>query len=90
MSTSRVVPLKGSILLWLQSRGKSEKRRITPMEVPKPSYPHIQRIVEQIGEGRNSGQHRIGRLVANGEWSIEETERNGRVGRDAVIDIREL
>jgi hypothetical protein len=55
---------------------------------PAPSHPHIQRMVERMGEGRESGLTRMGRVVHD-EKSDTEKETNGSKGRDAVIDIRE-
>ncbi|CAN9168761.1 unnamed protein product [Alternaria alternata] len=55
---------------------------------PAPSHPHIQRMVERMGEGRESGLVRMG-TVATDERSDTEKEKVMSTGRDAVIDIRE-
>ena len=56
---------------------------------PAPSHPHIQRMVERMGEGRESGLTRLGTVVADDEHSGHSKEKNGSMGRDAVIDIKE-
>ncbi|KAI4669081.1 uncharacterized protein J4E79_001124 [Alternaria viburni] len=56
---------------------------------PAPSHPHIQRMVERMGEGRESGLTRLGTVVADDEHSDHSKEKNGSMGRDAVIDIKE-
>ncbi|KAI4623993.1 hypothetical protein J4E80_003805 [Alternaria sp. BMP 0032] len=56
---------------------------------PAPSHPHIQRMVERMGEGRESGLTRLGTVVADDEHSDHSKEKNGGTGRDAVIDIKE-
>jgi hypothetical protein len=56
---------------------------------PAPSHPHIQRMVERMGEGRESGLARMGTVVADDEHSDSGKEKNGGMGKDAVIDIRE-
>ncbi|KAI4687214.1 uncharacterized protein J4E84_005586 [Alternaria hordeiaustralica] len=56
---------------------------------PAPSHPHIQRMVERMGEGRESGLTRLGTVVADDEHSTHSKEKNGSMGRDAVIDIKE-
>ncbi|KAI4682582.1 hypothetical protein J4E81_009657 [Alternaria sp. BMP 2799] len=56
---------------------------------PAPSHPHIQRMVERMGEGRESGLTRLGTVVADDEHSDHSKEKNGSTGRDAVIDIKE-
>ena len=55
---------------------------------PAPSHPHIQRMVERMGEGRESGLVRMG-TVATDEKSDTEKEKIMSTGRDAIIDIRE-
>ncbi|CAA9960814.1 hypothetical protein CFE70_004190 [Pyrenophora teres f. teres 0-1] len=50
---------------------------------PAPSHPHIQRMVERMGEGRESGLTRMGTVVDDDE------KKSVSLGRDAVIDIHE-
>lgn len=55
---------------------------------PAPSHPHIQRMVEKMGEGRQSGLTRMG-TVADDDALTKEKEDNIRASRDTVIDIKE-
>ncbi|KAG9194048.1 hypothetical protein G6011_04083 [Alternaria panax] len=55
---------------------------------PAPSHPHIQRMVERMGEGRESGLARMGTVVTD-EKSDTDKEKMVSTGRDVVIDIRE-
>ena len=50
---------------------------------PPPSHPHIQRMVERMGEGRESGLTRMGTVTDNDEKT------SASLRRDAVIDIHE-
>ena len=52
------------------------------------NYPHIQRMVERMGEGRKSGLTRMG-TVNDDEEAEREKEKNGNTGRDIIIDIRD-
>jgi hypothetical protein len=56
---------------------------------PAPSHPHIQRMVERMGEGRESGLTRMGTVVADDKYFDKEKEKEESVSRDTVIDIRE-
>ena len=56
---------------------------------PAPSHPHIQRMVERMGEGRESGLTRMGTVVADDKHFDKEKEKKESVSRDTVIDIRE-
>ncbi|KAJ4364067.1 hypothetical protein N0V83_009522 [Neocucurbitaria cava] len=55
---------------------------------PAPSHPHIQRMVEKMGEGRQSGLTRMGTVVDD-DALTKEKEDNARASRDTVIDIQE-
>jgi len=50
---------------------------------PAPSHPHIQRMVERMGEGRESGLTRMGTVTGDDE------KKSVSLARDAVIDIHE-
>ena len=55
---------------------------------PAPSHPHIQRMVEKMGEGRESGLTRMGTVVDDEELAKEKNG-NQNISKDTVIDIRE-
>jgi hypothetical protein len=55
---------------------------------PTASYPHIQRMVERMGEGRESGLTRMSTVTKDEELG-RENENGGGAGRDAVIEIRD-
>lgn len=55
---------------------------------PVPSHPHIQRMVERMGEGRQSGLTRMGTVVSDEETS-KEKEGSDVTTKDTVIDIRD-
>ncbi|KAH7066201.1 hypothetical protein BKA63DRAFT_496058 [Paraphoma chrysanthemicola] len=50
---------------------------------PTPSHPHIQRMVERMGEGRQSGLVRMGTVVT------DEEKGDGSTGKDTVIDVKD-
>lgn len=50
---------------------------------PVPSHPHIQRMVESMGEGRQSGLRRMGTVAGS-----EEKDDSEVMAKDAVIDVR--
>lgn len=57
---------------------------------PAPSHPHIQRMVAQMGEGRQSGLMRMGTMVNSVEIEREkENEESGSTGKDTIIDVKE-
>ncbi|KAI8932304.1 hypothetical protein NX059_010500 [Plenodomus lindquistii] len=53
-----------------------------------PSHPHIQRMVERMGEGRQSGLTRMGTVLSD-EMTGCEKEGSETTTRDTVIDIRD-
>jgi hypothetical protein len=50
------------------------------------NYPHIQRMVERMGEGRESGLARMGTVVDEQDLG-QEKEKSGNTGRDMIIDM---
>ncbi|KAF2023268.1 hypothetical protein EK21DRAFT_81320 [Setomelanomma holmii] len=58
-----------------QELGKRRESR------PVPSHPHIQRMVERMGEGRQSGLRSLG-IVADGE-----KKEDASVGKNTMIDV---
>ncbi|KAH7092600.1 hypothetical protein FB567DRAFT_463822 [Paraphoma chrysanthemicola] len=50
---------------------------------PTPSHPHIQRMVERMGEGRQSGLVRMGTVVT------DEEKGDGSTRKDTVIDVKD-
>lgn len=53
---------------------------------PPPSHPHIQRMVEKMGEGRESGLTRMGTVVDDEEPAKEKDANEGN-SEDTVIHI---
>lgn len=65
--------------------GREWERRFSMR--PAPSHPHIQRMVERMGEGRQSGLVRMGTVGAEEDGGVVDGMRGN--GKDAVIDVRE-
>lgn len=55
---------------------------------PAPSHPNIQRMVESMGEGRQSGLTIMGTVYENEEMEMEK-EDSENANNDTVIDVRE-
>ncbi|PVH95441.1 hypothetical protein DM02DRAFT_537341 [Periconia macrospinosa] len=72
------------------------KRRLAPIKTKKKrrensqsssrermSYPHIHAMVEQMGEGRQSGLAKMGRLAVNDADAAQESS------KDAIIEVKD-
>jgi hypothetical protein len=82
---NRIVSTEKWMRLRLKDRGQAPRRRSGYK--PPRKYPHIQRMVERIGEGRESGLSRMG-TVAEHE-SSQEKGKLGSTGSDTIINIRD-
>jgi hypothetical protein len=82
---NRTMSTEEGMRLRLKNRGEAPKRRSG--HKPAGNYPHIQRMVERMGEGRESGLSRMGTVVD--DESNQEKEKIGSMGRDTIINIRD-
>lgn len=64
-----------------------------PQHDTRPSHPNIKRIVEAMGEGKESGLTRMGTVQFEGIASISDTSKEKEDGQastnDTVIDVRD-
>ena len=50
------------------------------------SHPHIRRMVEAMGDGRQSGLSKMGTLVSN---EADTPKSSGKTEKDTIIDVKE-
>lgn len=82
---NRTMSTEEGMRLRLNNRDEAPRRS---MHRPAPSHPHIQRMVERMGEGRSSGLTRMGTVVGDGEFGKEKDD-DGSTSKDTVIKINE-
>lgn len=71
--------------LRLRDRDALPRRKSYPKS--NPSHPHIQRMVERMGEGRQSGLTRMGPIVNDVQINNDRKGSEDTTG-DVIIDIK--
>lgn len=82
---NRTMSTEEGMRLRLNAKEAAPRRSI---QRPAPSHPHIQRMVERMGEGRTSGLTRMGTVLGDDELS-KERRGTAKTSKDTVIDVQE-
>jgi hypothetical protein len=69
--------------------GRAEMQRRRSSHRPPPSHPNIQRMVQRMGEGRQSGLTRMGTLVDDDDDEEPEKVAPGIKRGETVVEIRD-